>query len=454
MAFRRGWWGGMVFNAGLLYWIALNSGAEGIVAPLSFVGMLLVYPLYWGAFTSIWAFLHRRWGDAAAFLLPAIWVGLEIIKNAPEIGFPWQELGLAQINFSPAAQLAEIGGIRLVSVWVVGINVTLFLLFQKQRRTAEALSAILLLGLGWGIWRGNHLPPAGIQTNVLLVQGNIDPEAKWREEDDASLSLYEELTREEASKQKPDLVLWPETAIPKYLAYQLSEQGRIRRLAMEIGAPILTGAPHYQLKPGGGPERLNSAFFFPADGSSPLRYDKIHLVPFGERVPFQRWFPRLGELNFGQAEFTAGSNFTVFPLGNGVKIAPQICYESVFGELTRQHILRGARLICNMTNDGWYGNSSGPYQHAALVRYRAIEARSSLVRAANTGISLAVDPSGRITDRLAYGRRGTLFVQVPAGSEFATFYIRHGEIVVNILALAGGLTLLLAIVLRKRAKGA
>jgi apolipoprotein N-acyltransferase len=162
----------------------------------------------------------------------------------------------------------------------------------------------------------------------------------------------------------------------------------------------------------------------------------------------------LGELNFGQAEFTAGSNFTVFPLGNGVKIAPQICYESVFGELTRQHILRGARLICNMTNDGWYGNSSGPYQHAALVRYRAIEARSSLVRAANTGISLAVDPSGRITDRLAYGRRGTLFVQVPAGSEFATFYIRHGEIVVNILALAGGLTLLLAIVLRKRAKGA
>jgi len=454
LAFRRGWWGGLVFNAGLLYWIALNSGADGIIAPLSFAGMLLVYPLYWGLFASFWAFLHRRWGDAAALVLAAIWVGLEVIKNAPEIGFPWQELGLAQINFSPAAQLAEIGGIRLVSVWVVGINAALFLLLQKKRRLAAALLAVLLAGLTWGAWRSNHLPPAGVQTTVLLVQGNVDPEAKWREDDDASLSLYEDLTREEVKKQKPDLVLWPETAIPKYLAYQLSEQGRIRRLAKEIGAPILTGAPHYQLKSGGGYERFNSAFFFPADGSYPLRYDKIHLVPFGERVPLQRWFPKLGELNFGQAEFTAGRNFAVFRLENAVKIAPQICYESVFGDPTRRSIGQGARLICNMTNDGWYGNSSGPYQHAALVRYRAIESRCSLVRAANTGISLAVNPSGKITDELAYGRRGTLLVRVPAGSEFATFYTRHGEIIVNILASAGGLSLLLAAMLEKRAKSA
>jgi apolipoprotein N-acyltransferase len=451
LAFRRGWWGGLIFNAGLLYWIALNSGADRFTALLSFAGMLLVFPLYWGIFTCSWALLHRRWGDAAALLLPAVWVGLEVIKNAPEISFPWQELGLAQINFSPAAQLAEIGGIRLVSVWVVGINAALFLLLQKKRRWAAALLAVLLAGLTWGAWRGNHLPAAGLQTTILLVQGNVDPAIKWQEEGDASLSLYEDLTRAEVKKQKPDLVLWPETAIPKYLAYQFSEQGRIRRLAVEIGAPILTGAPHYQLKPEGGPERFNSAFFFPADGGSPLRYDKMHLVPFGERVPFQRWFPKLGELNFGQAEFTAGRNFALFPLENGVGIAPQICYESVFGDLTRHAISRGARLICNMTNDGWYGNSSGPYQHAALVRFRAIESRCSLVRAANTGISLAVNPSGKITDQLAYGHRGALVVRVTAGSEFAAFYTRHGEIIVNILAAAGGFSLLIAALWRKRA---
>jgi apolipoprotein N-acyltransferase len=440
----------LVFNAGLLYWIALNSGAEGIIAPLSFVGMLLVYPLFWGAFTSIWAVLRGKWGDAAAILLPAIWVGLEVLKNAPEIGFPWQELGLAQVNFAPVTQLAELGGIRLVSVWVMAVNVALFFLLQRRWRSAATLTAIILIGLLWGAWRLKNLPPTGAQVQVLLVQGNVDPEAKWQEDEDISLALYEDLTRAASVNEKFDLIVWPETAIPKYLAYQMAEQGRIRKLAEEIGAPILTGAPHYQLKPEGGHDRFNSAFFFPADGSAPRRYDKMRLVPFGERVPFQRWIPQLGELNFGQAEFTAGKNHMIFPLEHGVKIAPQICYETVFGELTRPYYRQGARLLCNLTNDGWYGNSSGPYQHAALVRYRAIEMRCSLVRAANTGISMAVDPSGKVVKRIAYGQRGTLTVQVPAGGEFETAYVRFGEWPVNILACLGAMAWLGAVLAPER----
>lgn len=412
--------------------------------------MLLVFPLYWALFAALWSFLYRRWGVLAALLLPAIWVGLEVIKNAPEIGFPWQELGLTQINFLPAAQLAEIGGIRLVSGWVMGANITILLLLEKRRITAVITCAALAVGLVWGAWRLSHLPQPGPEVTVLLVQGNMDPAAKWRESADSSFVIYETLTHSASQTIRPDLVLWPETAIPSYLGHSSGDQSRMRRFAKEIGAPILTGALHYELKKAGGHERYNSAFFFSAGGTPPLRYDKIRLVPFGERVPFQRWFPSLGELNFGQAEFTAGKNCAAFALDDGVKIAPQICFESVFGDLTRGSIVNGARLICNLTNDGWYGNSSGPYQHADLVRFRSIETRCPLVRAANTGISLAVDSAGRVVGRIPYGQRGAKAVTVRAGRTADTFYVKHGELIPQGLALVGLLGMVASIFKRRR----
>jgi len=443
-AFRRGWWAGLVFNAGLLYWIALNTGAGGLLAPISFLGMLLVYPLYWGLFTGLWAFLHRRWGNLAVLLLPGIWVGLELFKNLPEIGFPWQEFGLSQVRFLPVAQVAEIGGIRLVSAWVVGVNAAVFLLLAGRRRVALITAAALFLGLTWGIWRMYHLPPAGPEVTVMLVQGNVDPEAKWQESADSSLAIYQRLTRRGLGEGKPDLVLWPETAIPAYLGHQLSYQRRLRLLAKEARTPILTGAPHYELKLGGGYTSLNSAFFFPGDGTAPQRYDKIRLVPFGERVPFQKWFPELGELNFGQAEFTPGKEYAVFDLPNGVRLSPQICFESVFGPETRRYAINGARALVNLTNDGWYGNSSGPYQHAALVQFRSIETRYPLFRAANTGISLAVDRVGRVVDRIPWAIRDTRTITLETGGPFLTFYVKHGELINYMLAAAGLLGLLLA----------
>ena len=296
--------------------------------------------------------------------------------------------------------------------------------------------------------------PAGSDLKVLLVQGNVDPRAKWLEDPDSSFAIYEALTREAVKETHPDLVLWPETAIPAYLGHQQSSQHRVRRFAAEIGAAILTGAPHYELIPGGGYQRYNSAFFFPADGSAPQRYDKIRLVPFGERVPFQKWFPSLGELNFGQAEFTAGKNYAVFSLARGARVAPQICFESVFGDETRHFVLGGAQVLCNLTNDGWYGNSSGPYQHAALVRFRSIETRRPLVRAANTGISLAVDQAGRVLERIPYNVKGTRMVSIQAGSGYLTFYVRHGELIPRLMALLAAMGLLAAQIKQGSAKRA
>ena len=438
-AFRRGWWAGLLFNAGLLYWIALNSGAEGWIAPASFLGMLLVFPLYWAVFSGLWAFLWKRWGDLAALLLPALWVSLEVVKNFPEIGFPWQELGLTQIGFLPAAQLAEIGGIRIVSAWVLGVNVAFFLLIVRKRRCFYVIAFVLLVGIIWGVWRQNHLPEPGPELKAVIIQGNVDPAAKWRENPDSSLVLYENLTKAALEDKKPDIVLWPETAAPVYLGHQRKYQQRLRNLARNYGVSLLTGAPHYEYRsdPNRGHDRYNSAFFFPKDGSPPLRYDKIRLVPFGERVPFQRWFPKLGELNFGQAEFTPGKRYLVFDAGNGVKISAQICFESVFGQETRRFVLEGARVLCNLTNDGWYGRSFGPYQHAALVRFKCIETRCPLLRSANTGISLAADRNGRVIDSLPLDKRGVISTEVASGGEKLTFYVRHGELLPWILSLLG-----------------
>lgn len=438
-AFRRGWWTGLIFNAGLLYWIALNSGAEKWIAVASFISMLFILPLYWAVFAGCWAFLWRRWGDMACILLPAIWVGLEVIKNLPEIGFPWLELGLTQITFSPAAQLAELGGIRFVSAWVVGANIVFFLFIVRKRRVSYILSLLLFVGILWGWWRQNNLPESGSMIKAAIVQGNVDPAAKWREDPDSSVALYENLTINTLNTYDPDVVIWPETAAPVYLAHQRKYQAQLRNLAHKYNVSILTGAPHYELNPQAkqGHERYNSAFFFPEDGSPPLRYDKIRLVPFGERVPFQRWFPILGELNFGQAEFTAGENYNVFSAPNGVKFSAQICFESIFGSETRQFVLKGARVLCNLTNDGWYGYSSGPFQHAALVRFQCIETRCPLLRSANTGISLVADRRGRVIKSLPLNERGVLFAEVESGSDDLTFHTRYGDLLPHGLALIG-----------------
>lgn len=439
LAFRRAWWAGLVFNACLLYWIALNSGTSPPIAIASFVGLLLILPLYWAFFGGIWAFLWKRWGDRAAVLLPAVWVGLEIIKNAPEIGFPWLEMGLTQIGFAPVAQLAELGGIRFVSIWVVTANVAFF--FYLNRKTGLFLTLLSLLSVGvvWGTWRPYHLPGPGPLLNAAIIQGNVDPSEKWRQPPDSSIVLYERLTRQAVKAHDADLVIWPETAAPVYLGHQRRYQRRLRLLAQEIHAAVLTGASHYELRPEAraGHDRFNSAFFFPADGASPQRYDKIRLVPFGERVPFQKWFPSLGELNFGQAEFTPGKHYTVFQLENGTNVSAQICFESIFGSETRRFVLNGARVLCNLTNDAWYGRSSGPYQHAALVRYQSIATRCPLLRAANTGISLATDRTGKVIADLPLNQRGFLNVSVASGGDTLTFYVRYGELIPRLIALIG-----------------
>jgi len=425
-------------NTGLLYWVALNTGAEIVVRWASLLGLLLVFPLYWGLFAGFWAFLWKRWGDKAAFVLPALWVVFEVIKNAPEIGFPWLELGLTQIHFAPAAQLAEIGGIRFVSVWVVATNVSAYFFLQRKQRSASFVAVLLLVGVMWGWWRMYHLPPANAEMKAAIVQGNIDPEDKWRLPPDSSIVIYETLTEQITALNDVDLVLWPETAVPAYLGHQLLYQSRLRKLANKIGAPILTGASHYEFKhpANSGYYRFNSAFYFPADGNKPERYDKIRLVPFGERVPFQKWFPQLGELNFGQAEFTPGESFVLFPVTDQLQVSAQICFESVFSEETAKFVRDGADVLANLTNDAWYGNSSGPYQHVALVRFKCIETRRPVIRAANTGISLSADRVGRILHKLPLGKRGAFVTDVKTNTDYLTFYVRHVELLTRLLSLS------------------
>jgi apolipoprotein N-acyltransferase len=437
LAFRRGWWAGLVFNALLLYWIALNSGADFWTDSVSYLGLVLILSLYWALFTSFWAVIYRRWGILGALLLPAIWVGLEVIKNSPEISFPWLELGLSQISFLPITQIAEIGGIRFVSAWVILINVAIFLSLQKKHKVAMVAGALACLGIVWGFWRMNHLTAPGPTLRVVAIQGNIDPEEKWHQDPDSSLAIYVSLTQQALRSDSAAIVVWPETAVPVYLGYQTKYQNKLQSLALNTRSNLLTGALHYEYNPKrkGGHDLYNSAFFISKNRTSLQRYDKMQLVPFGERVPFQRWFPSLGELNFGQAEFTAGTQYPVFELGNGIKASAQICFESVFGDQTRQFVLRGANVLCNLTNDGWYGRSNGPFQHAALVRFSCIETRCPLVRSANTGVSLVIDRAGKVIKSLPLGKRGFIQADISSGGYQQTFYVRYGEIIPQVLLI-------------------
>ena len=186
--------------------------------------------------------------------------------------------------------------------------------------------------------------------------------------------------------------------------------------------------------------RFNSALFYTEKGQQlEQRYDKIHLVPFGERIPGQKLFPFLGKIRLGQAEFAPGDSLKLFQPVPDVQVGCLICFEVVFPEVAAGLVRRGAQILVNLTNDGWYGNSSGPYQHLALARLRAIVTRRSIARAANTGISAMIDPAGRVLCRAGYGRRSALALELPLndGVTFAVRYSAWLQLLLFLLLVGG-----------------
>jgi apolipoprotein N-acyltransferase len=429
-AFGWGWLGGTVFFLVLLRWLdhtfRLYSAIPWPLTWLPILALAAYCGLYFGLVSGGVAWLGGRIGRRVALAsAPALWVAGEWVRGWLMGGFPWGLAGYSQHSALPVIQIAEVGGVYAVSFLVVAVNAAIAgVIAHGWRRAmpgALAAAGLLASALAFGWTRLADADPDRT-VSVALVQPSIEQAVKWNPAHQApTLSIELELTRR-AAAARPGLNVWPETATPTALRRDPVLQQALRDLSATAGAPIVVGSIDVSDSP---PDRYYNTAFLLSERGIVGRYDKIQLVPFGEFVPL--W----GVIGFvrGWAEFIAdlepGSAPVVFP-GPPAPFGVVICYEGIFPALVREFVRGGARLMVNMTNDAWFGQTSGPLQHLAMYPLRAVEHRVSVVRAANTGVSAFISPTGRIADRAELYERRVLrgAVALRAGD---TLYTRFGD---------------------------
>lgn len=459
---RRGGFGegliaGVVYNGGTLYWLALNNGTDWYVAAATMIATVAILASSWGIASWVFCRFKDRVGELAWLVIPFSWTAWEgWLGSLPDIAFPWPLLALTQSKFESVLQVMEFTGVWGVSFWVAAVNVVVLLVWKGTTKQARRIGfvgfvVLVLLPPVAIIHAVTHYRPGQPTARVLVVQGNIPPDEKWVRGADFSIETYDSLTRA-GSTSIVDLAIWPETAVPVNLLRQSGYRESLTRLASESRLAILTGASD-QVRIGSEPRPLNSAQLIDPFRGVTDRYGKIDLVPFGERVPFQKLFPALGKLNFGQAEFLVGPRHTLFERntseGETLRFPALICFESAFPDLTRQFVLRGANFLTTISNDAWYGRSSEPAQINALSRFRCIETRRAMARASNSGISMICDQLGREIISIDLFKRGQSAAIVPICEE-TTFYVRHGDAFLGIVTTIFGMMLLAAFFRRPR----
>jgi apolipoprotein N-acyltransferase len=435
-AFGRAYLAGLVFYTGICYWIGLNKGAPPALTWASMLATVAILALAWGVSAAICSWAMRRAKEWGALLLPFVYVSFEMFFGLGEIGFPWPIWALSQANLILPCQICDLTDVFGLSFWVVSVNSLLFLAMRIRGAPRRVLIAVLivLFALPW-LYGAIRLSNFCHSQSLLLgvVQANIPAERKWEMPADETIALYEKQS-DIVLAARPRVLVWPETAVPVPLRFRPWAREEIHHWVDSVGVPLLTGALDYETGGQSHALPLNAAFLITPGSRELPRYAKIHLVPFGERIPGQRLFPFLGKIRLGQAEFAQGKSLTIFEPLPGVKVGCLICFEVVFPEVAAGLVKHGAQLFVNMTNDGWYGNSSGPYQHLALARLRAIVTRRSIARAANTGISAMIAPTGRIISEVGVGRRSALVSELPLRSEI-TVAVRYAPWLQLLLAL-------------------
>jgi apolipoprotein N-acyltransferase len=430
---------GFTFSLLDVSWVYRTLLIHGHFAPLpavlTLLGMVATLALFPVGFACALDMIGGR-GYGPAIVAPFLWVLFEYLRTVVLTGFPWDLAAYSQADRLVVAQVADITGVYGISFLVVLVNATVWEACERltARRglkwsmiATTACALILVLGYGWV--RLNQFPQAqesGGTCTVGLLQANVPQELKW--EDTArefTFQTYERLGRE-AVNQGAKLLIWPETAAPVMFGSRDNGWKRPGEISTRLEVPMLVGAPsvrmirnemHY----------FNSAFLVDAN-SLRYRYDKVHLVPFGEYMPLSWLLPIGPGLAAREADYSPGDEMTVMRMNGCPPFSVLICYEAIFPGLSRWALNQGARLLINITNDGWFGATAAPYQHLQMARMRSVENRVWLVRCANTGISAIVDPSGRIVDQIPLNRQGILVQAVQSSKGIRTFYTRFGDV--------------------------
>jgi apolipoprotein N-acyltransferase len=387
-----------------LYWISLVTFG-------GFLGLFVLFGFYFIIYFGAVNIVAKNKPEFTNMSIIIFWMIFEYLQNYGELRFPWFDLGYSMAEYDWLIQLADIGGVYLVSLFILLLNYSLFIGFSKIKKVILLSVLLLAIWLGYGVWRINSLPVKLVDKSISLVQASIPQDFKWEESfSDSTIKRYRRLDAE-AMKSMPDLIVWPESALPDYLLQRRSKFSRF--LYSEIDkykVNFFTGFPRYEIAKKGSYEPYkfyNSATLFNAFGGYQKPYDKMILVPVGERMPFLDIFPILWKLQLGQANFSYGKEPAYFHLDE-YSFSSLICFEIAFPHLTNKIMEKPVDFIVNITNDAWFKRSAGTYQHAMMTKFRAVEIRRSIYRAANTGYSMIISPTGKIIKKTELFEQTTL----------------------------------------------
>ena len=442
---------GLAFWLVEVYWLAYCTVA-------GYLTLCAFLPVYMALFGIGARRLRQRFPRGWIVAVPLLWTSLELVRsNVWSIAFPTFLMGHTQWSFLAMIQIADIGGVYLLSAIVVYGNAVVVALLETlgkdpprpiERRQclihAAAFALVVILSLSYGAWRMRSIPLAPGPL-IASVQGNIPQEVKEsRVETERIVETHVQLTLEALaqSPQTPDLIVWPETMIPvAFTAPSAADERKLLldRLAPGAGTSMLVGSVFVTPAPNVG-ERLtdfaafNSAFLIDPSGEIVARYDKMRPILFSEKLPFKRVLPFLRRVvpsNFGYID--AGRDQTLFPLAN-FRFSVLICYEDMMPDLARSAARRGADILINMTNDAWFKESGELPYHMSTSVFRAVEHRVPVFRAANTGISASIDPLGRVR-RIPPHAPDVLFDRIKT-CDATTCYQRTGDLPWWVLAVA------------------
>lgn len=454
----RGFWlgylAGAAFLAGSCYWFVNVMEGYGGLGPVVAVGILVlfvvVFSTFYGLFGLLEAVVALRSKNAALLLGPFLWVALELARTYLITGFPWNLLGYAvrPVGLEQVASVTSVYGLSFLAV--TSSALTAWVLLRPGRNVrwlALAAWAVILVA-------GNLLlqpPPPHPGTDVaVLIQPDIPLGAAametwipWQNPgplDNLVNESVEAVRKSGATPSEPPLLVWPESSAPFYYNRDPVFRTAMKTMAKQAHAYVISGTVTFA---GPGTSRpQNAAVLLSPAGRLLLHYVKIHLVPFGEYVPWWAFPGKVGKITAQVGNFVPGKSVKVARTPEGV-IGIFICYEAIFPQLVRKFAADGAGVLVNISDDGWYGNTAAPFQHFEMARFRAIENGRFLLRDTNNGITAIIGPYGRIRKDIPRNRRGILTGHFRYLSK-KTFYTEHGDVFAwSCVAVAAGMILML-----------
>jgi len=424
-AVRLGWFGGLVLWAASVPWVVIVLHRYGhLPLPLALLAWLLmaaILGLQWGL--ACWAAARTpvAW---RAWTLPLALTAVELLQRFPPWIFPWNPVAAVATPLPWLMRPLPVVTAAGLSLLILVAGSALERLLAKRWREAALLGGAAVLVFAVAAVAAPAFRPAGEPVPVAALQPNVPLEVRW---DAANLAAIEErmwrLNRE-AVQRGARWVVWPESAIPRHVERDPEHRSALAGFTARHDAWLLVGSIGFGA---GEDEYYNSVFSVAPGGVVPWRYDKVHLVPFGEYVPLAGRLAFLRPLVREVGSFTHGRSTLPLP-GPAGPVGVAVCYEVTYPGLIAAQVRDGAAVLATITNDGWYGDSAAPRQHLALAVLRAAESRRFLVRAANTGISAVIDPYGAVIADLAFGREGLVAATVEGGVG-VTPAVRHGAAV-------------------------